>query len=141
MELGVWKVKNRKKCDAHYTCKNIATHYIGDKEKPQDPRNYYLCSEHLELAYNKLSEIYNINPEPLKPTLKESNVIDNTINQELKDKYLEMLYNSGGMANKKSLKTFCEENRIEVPKDVDELNTKGYMELIFPNVLVKEGDE
>jgi hypothetical protein len=140
MELGVWKVKNRKKCDAHYTCKGIATHYIGDKEKPQDPRNYYICDEHLELVYNKLLEIYNINSEPLKPTLNESNADDKAINQELTSKYLEMLYSSGGMTNKAKLKSFCEENGIELPKDVDELNTKGYMELIFPEVLVKEGD-
>jgi len=141
MELGIWKVKNKKKCDIHYTCKKIAQYYIGDKDKPQDPHNRYLCDEHLQLLYDKLNEMYGTTPEPFKPTLNKSNADDKAIGQELTSKYLEMLYNSGGMANKKNLKTFCEENGIEVPKDVDELNTKGYMELIFPDVLVKEGEE
>jgi len=141
MELGIWKVKNSKKCDMHYTCKKTAKYYIGDKNKPQDIHNYYLCEEHLQLLYDKLQEKYGINAEPLKPTLNESSIGDNVNSQELTNKYLEMLYNSGGMTNKEKLKEFCTENGIELPKDVDDLKTKGYMELIFPKILVKGGEE
>lgn len=141
MEIGIWPIRNSRRCDVHYTCKNVAKYYIGDKSKPQDPHNMFVCEEHLEVMYNKLRERYKIKAEPLKGALNESNVNDNAISQELANKYLEMLYNSGGMANKKNLKLFCEENGIEVPKDVDELNTKGYMELIFPDVLIKDGEK
>ena len=140
MELGIWEAKNRKKCDMHYTCKKTAKYYIGDKNKPQDPHNMFLCEEHLQLLHNKLQERYGINAEPLKAALNESNTSDNVNSQELTNKYLEMLYNSGGMTSKASLKEFCIENGIELPKDVEELNTKGYMELIFPEILVKEGE-
>ena len=132
MELGIFEVRNSRKCGIHYSCKNSAKYYIGDKNKPQDPHNMFLCEDHLQLLYNKLQERYGINAEPQNTTLNESNTDDKANSQELTNKYLEMLYNSGGMTNKEKLKEFCTENEIELPKDVDELKTKGYMELIFP---------
>jgi len=138
--FGVWKVNGIKRCNV-MGCKGIAHNYIGNNNSPNLRTNLFPCDKHLEIIYNELSNKYNTNTEPLKPTLNASNTIDNVNSQELTNKYLEMLYGSGGMTNKEKLKEFCTENGIKLPKDVDELKTKGYMELIFPGILVKEGEK
>lgn len=132
MNLGIWEVLNKRRCNIHYTCKNIAEYYIGDKDKPQNLHNYFLCREHLEHLYNELLKTYKPTSEAFKCALDESNTKDNINNQELKNKYLKMLYESGGMTTKAKLIDFCETNKIELPKE--EIKTKDYMELIFPEI-------
>ena len=126
-KFGVGKVLKARHCSM-FGCRKLGTTFIGDKDHPYLRSNFYLCDEHLNQVYKQLQNQLGIEK-------------DNTNGQELTNKYLEMLYNSGGMTNKEKLKEFCTENGIELPKDVDELKTKGYMELIFPEVLVKEGEE
>lgn len=141
MNLGIWKVQNAKKCGVHYSCTNIATHYIGDKDRPQDPHNMMLCEEHLEMIYNKLVEMYGANTEPPKADLNVQTDGQGIINQELTNKYLNMAHDNSGMLSKDKLIEFCNENKIELPENPKELNVKKFMEIIFPEILIKDGEE
>ena len=130
MNLGIWEAKNHRRCSMHYNCKNIATHYIGDKSKPQDPHNYYLCDEHLKL----ISDLLNINVEPQNTALNEQTNDNGISHQELIKSYLNALYDNNGMLSKAKLIEFCKEHKIELPDKPEELNTKGFLEIIFPTL-------
>lgn len=129
MNLGVWKALNKRRCGIHYNCKNIAEHYIGDKNKPQDPHNYYLCYDHLELLYKELSKMH---ADTFKGALNEQNNEDNINSQSAIKDYLMALYESNGTISKAKLIEICEKHGVEIPESP---NMKTLMEMLFKDEL------
>lgn len=129
MNLGIHKALNKRRCGIHYNCKQTAEYYIGDKNKPQDPHNYYLCAEHLELIFNELAKRYNINVEQQNGTLNEQNDNGNANSQSAIKDYLNALYDSNGTISKAKMAEICKEHGIEIPEETP--NMKTLMEMLF----------
>ncbi len=136
--FGVGKVIGIRRCSM-YSCKNIATIYIGDTNQQHAIKNFFLCDDHAEAVLNKLLEIYNVKPQATNPDLNAQTSQDSAIGQETKDKYLKLLYSNSGMLPKAKLVEFCEKNGIKAPKE--DMNTKKYMELIFPELLKEDSNK
>ena len=133
MNLGIHKALNKRRCDIHYSCKNISEYYIGDKTKPQDPHNFYLCYEHLELLYNELSKRYS---NELKGTLNERNNQGNTKGQTAINDYLTALYDNNGVISKAKMAEICAKHGIDIPEETP--NMKTLMEMLFKDELNQE---
>jgi hypothetical protein len=130
MNLGIHKALNKRRCGIHYTCKNVAEHYIGDKDKPQDPHNYYLCDEHLELLYQELSKRYS---DGLKRSLDEQNNVGNIKGQSAIKDYLTALYDNNGVISKAKMVEICQKHGIDLPEETP--NMKTLMEMLFMDEL------
>lgn len=124
--FGVTKVSNRH-CSV-LGCKKNATHVIGNTKYPYNLKNLFLCDEHLEVAYDKLKQMYG---EPFKPTVNERNNESGINGQELLKGYVKLIYEANGMLSKAKLIEFCKDNGIEVP---EEANMKKIMECILPEL-------
>jgi len=133
MELGVWKALNKRKCGLHYSCKSVAEYYIGDKNKPQDPHNYYLCHEHLELIFKSLANKYNVNVEPQNGALNEQNSEGGTNTQSTIKDYLNALYDNNGVISKAKMIELCQKHEIEIPEETPTM--KALMEMLFKDEL------
>lgn len=133
--FGVGKVIGTRRCSM-YGCSKVATLFIGDTNQQHAVKNFFLCDEDAEAVLNKLLEIFNVDLQAINTDLNEQTNGQGVINQDMKDKYLKLLYSNSGMLPKAKLVEFCKENGIETPEE--DMNTKKYMELIFPELLKGE---
>ena len=133
MNLGIHKALNKRRCDIHYNCKKTAEYYIGDKTRPQDPHNYYLCDEHLELLFYELAKKYNINIQAFEGMLDKQSANGGTNTQSAIKDYLIALYDSNGVISKAKMVEICQKHGIDIPEETP--NMKTLMEMLFKDEL------
>ena len=109
-------------------CKSKGKVFIGDTKNPYLRSNFFLCDEHLHQVFNQLVDVL----QPNISSLEQRNDIDSIKHQETTNNLLNLLYDSSGVLSKANLKEFCKNNGVDLPED--DLNMKGYIELIFPEL-------